>query len=251
MTVELRLLKRPELRNPHFVCGLPGSGYVGKLAVDHLINELKAELFAEVYSDAFPPHVMIRHDGIISLVRNELYYWKNPGEGIDLIIYTGDSQPITGTGDYEIGEKVLTLAQEFGVTNVYTFGAFITGAFTETPKVYAAASRADLVNRLLPHGVIMAHEGTISGMNGLLLGLAKLEGMDAVCLLGETSGYIIDAKAAKAVLEVFRKTLSLTLDMTHLEERAKEVEALMHAIGEMQRKSAERPADKSRTGYIS
>ena len=207
MTLELRLSERPDLRNPHFICGLPGSGYVGKLAVDHLIKELQAKLFAEIYSDAFPPHVMIKHDGLINLVKNELYYWKNSDESTDLIIYTGDSQPISGSGDYKIGEKVLALAQELGVKNVYTFGAYITGVLTENPKVYAASSSKDLMKTILPYGVIVTNEGTITGMNGLILGLAKLQGMNSISLLGETSGYIIDAKAAKAILDIFTKIL--------------------------------------------
>jgi hypothetical protein len=34
-------------------------------------------------------------------------------------------------------------------------------------------------------------------MNGLILGIAKLFDMQGICLLGQTSGYVIDALAAK------------------------------------------------------
>ena len=33
--------KLPEMNSPYLLCGFPGSGYVGKLAVDYLIKELK------------------------------------------------------------------------------------------------------------------------------------------------------------------------------------------------------------------
>ena len=39
--------------------------------------------------------------------------------------------------------------------------------------------------------------GSITGMNGLIIGIAKLRGMQGACLLGETSGYVVDAKASK------------------------------------------------------
>jgi uncharacterized protein len=43
--------------------------------------------------------------------------------------------------------------------------------------------------------------GGIVGMNGLIIGIAKLRGMQGTCLLGETSGYVIDAKASKACFQ--------------------------------------------------
>ena len=36
----------PKLESPILICGFPGSGYVGKMAVDHLIQELHAEHLA-------------------------------------------------------------------------------------------------------------------------------------------------------------------------------------------------------------
>ena len=44
--------------------------------------------------------------------------------------------------------------------------------------------------------------GGIIGVSGLLLGLGALRGIDAVCLMGTTSGYLVDPKAAQAVLAV-------------------------------------------------
>ena len=34
--------KPPSLQSPILICGFPGSGYVGKIAVDHVISELHA-----------------------------------------------------------------------------------------------------------------------------------------------------------------------------------------------------------------
>ena len=47
LDVDIILKKRPQLIKPTIICGLPGSGYVGKLGVDYLVKELKAELFGE------------------------------------------------------------------------------------------------------------------------------------------------------------------------------------------------------------
>lgn len=251
MTVEVKLQRSPELEHPSLICGLPGSGYVAKLAVDHLVRELKAEKLGEVYSYSFPPQVMIKKDGVVEPVKNELFYWQNPGGGGDLLMYTGDSQPVSPEANYELADKVLEVAKSFGVKNVYTFGAYITGSFTDKPRVFATATNLELLKQLEAWGVQLMTEGSITGMNGLILGVAKIRDMQGVCLLGETSGYIIDAKAAQRVLDVLSKKLELPVSMALLEERAKEVEGVIRTLEEMQRRPHERAADKGRLGYIS
>jgi len=250
VTVNIQLLSKPQLKSPTLICGLPGSGYVGKLAVDHMIKELNTELFAEIYSDAFPPHVLIRSDGTVSLVKNELYSYASGDSGTNLIIYTGDSQPITPEGDYELGREVLQLCWNLGARRVFTFGAYITGAFTGKPRVFVAATNPETLSILQSHGAEITSEGTITGMNGLLLGLAKIMQMEGTCLLGETSGYIVDARAAQVVLETFTQIVPIPLDLSKLEERARETESIVKHITEAQRGGQQRGADRARIGYI-
>ena len=66
--------RKPVLKEPILIEGLPGIGNVGKLAVEHLIEEIGAKKFVEIYSKDFPPQVFINTDGTIKLVNNELYY---------------------------------------------------------------------------------------------------------------------------------------------------------------------------------
>ncbi|HEX2471790.1 MAG TPA: PAC2 family protein, partial [Nitrososphaera sp.] len=80
---------RPKLKSPHLICGFPGSAYVGKLAVDHLIQELPANHLVDIYSSSFPPQIMIKPDGTSDLMKNSIYWWQ--GDGTDLLLLTGDS----------------------------------------------------------------------------------------------------------------------------------------------------------------
>ena len=77
MKVKISFLKEPKLREPYLISGLPGISSIGKFSTDYLIRELKAELFGEVYSQFFPSYVLIKKDGIVELMKNELYCWKN------------------------------------------------------------------------------------------------------------------------------------------------------------------------------
>jgi len=250
--VKIKMLQEPKVSRPILVCGLPGSGYVGKLAVDHLVKELDAKPFGEVYSYGFPPQVLISPEGTADLMKNILYVWNSPDSPNDLILYTGDSQPISPDADYEVADRVLDVAERLGVKRVFALAAYITGGFVEKPKVYGTATDDGALDELKSYDVIMMKEGSITGMNGLLIGLAKLRGM----LLGETSGYIIDANASKAVLSVFTKIIGIKVDMTSLTERAKETEGVIKTLEQIRRRGLEKapeavPEKDKELGYIS
>jgi proteasome assembly chaperone (PAC2) family protein len=72
--------------------------------------------------------------------------------------------------------------------------------------------------------------GSIVGMNGLIIGIAKLRGMQGTCLLGETSGYVVDAKTSKSILESLLSVVGIKIDMTNLEKKAKDTERLIQTI---------------------
>ena len=84
---EITVLEEIELENPIFIEALPGLGHVGKLAADHMIDELGATKFAEIYSPTFPPQVLVKDEGVIENMLNELFYVKDVGENnLDLIL---------------------------------------------------------------------------------------------------------------------------------------------------------------------
>ncbi len=239
--VEVRILEKPKLRDTILIEGLPGIGLVGKLAADHMLDELKAKKFAELYSPYLPPQVSIRDDGTIHLVNNELYYWK--GKENDLILLLGDFQGITPDGQYRISEKTLEIGEKFNLSKIFTLGGLGTGNIVRTPKVFGAATDKNLVKELKKYEVIFKGGGAIFGAAGLLIGLGMQRNIPGACLMGETHGQIIDAKSAEAVLRVLTKVLRIEIDMTELTEKAKETEEQMSRMSKMiseQKKAVER-----------
>ena len=73
----IKMVEEPKLKNPVLIEGLPGVGNVGKLAAEHLIEQLEAKKFADIYSRYFPPQVLVNDNGTIKLVNNELFYLIN------------------------------------------------------------------------------------------------------------------------------------------------------------------------------
>src|SRR5579885_762744 len=190
--IMVEITEMPKLKNPSLICGLPGSGYVGKLAVDHLIEELKGVPFASIFSSSFPPQVLIQPDGTVDLMKNTLYYCK--GKSLDLVLLSGDAQPVTPESEYQMAEEITKICEK--------------------------------------HGVYSMNSGSITGMNGLIIGVGKRKNITGVCLLGETSGYVVDAMASKVVLETLAKILNLKLDLTGISKKAQDTKQLVKTIEE-------------------
>ena len=234
-------IKEVTLNDPILVEGLPGVGHVGKLVADHMVEELKAEKIIEIYSPHFPPQVMVKEDGTIRQVRNEIYAYHGREGEPDLLIIVGDYQSATNEGHYELCGIFLDLAESYHVKRIYALGGYGTGQFVDKPTVMGAATSIELVTEMKEKGVVF-HEnepgGGIIGVSGLLLGLGALRGMDAVCLMGVTSGYLVDPKAATEVLRILCRILGIEVDVHALEERATEMEKIIGKLQEMERAQA-------------
>ncbi len=314
--------KTPSLNSPYLICGFPGTGLVGKLAVDYLIKELGAIHMADLFSSYFSPQVVIQADGTTNIVKNSLYYVKNdnnknnnidinktsknkkeikdiskpevqlnqsinglpqspdsslqstaaaasyPLSSKDLILLTGDSQPVVPGSEYVLSEQILDLITKFKISNIYSLASYVTGTFVNDPKIYGTATNPELVKSFRAFNISTLDNGNITGMNGLILGLGKLRGIEGICLLGETSGYVIDAKASKNLLEILNNVLGIHINMDEMNKRSKDTEILIKNLEQqMMAKSGQFPQSvpteeqeeeltfpqnrKSNMGYIS
>lgn len=242
--------EKPKLKDPIFVEGLPGVGNVGKLAAEHLVDQLKAVKFAELYSKFFPPQVLVNDSGTIRLVSNALYYVSRPDSESDVIIMTGDYQGLTPDGQYELSDKTLQILKEMGVKRIYTLGGYGLGKMIDKPRVLGAATDPELVEEMKKYGVTFSkgEPGSgIVGASGLLLGLGTVYGMRSACLMGETSGYFVDPKGAQAVLEVLSKILNVKIDLSALEDKAQQIDAITSKLRDVEPPSEPKRED---LGYI-
>jgi proteasome assembly chaperone (PAC2) family protein len=78
----------------------------------------------------------------------------------------------------------------------------------------------------------------IVGTAGLILGLAPFRKIDAICLLGETRGYLPDPKAAKSVLEVLLKILNINVELSGLDEEIAKAESMVARLQKIEEKRA-------------
>jgi hypothetical protein len=71
--------------------------------------------------------------------------------------------------------------------------------------------------------------------------------------LGETSGFVVDAGASKAVLEVLSTAVGFPIDTSSLKEKAEETQKVisqLQAISEQSQETTPQPKREDRPGYI-
>jgi uncharacterized protein (TIGR00162 family) len=236
MESPIKFFKKPQLKSPCLIAAWSGMGGVALIVAKTLQQKLRAEECGEILPyDFFSPAEVRIEDHVIQIPEfpeNKFYFWDK-GDRHDLLIFVGDDQPQRG---WEFAHRILDVAEEFHVRRIYTSAAFPLWMHHSTePHVWGTATSAQLVKYLKAYSVMPMGEGSIGGLNGLLLGVARQRGMEGVCLLGEMPIYatrIANPKASQAVLEVLTKMLGIEIDLEDLTAMAEQMEPNMDQLYE-------------------
>jgi len=224
--IKVILDHEPEIRDPYLIATWAGMGNVALGAAKYMKDQLGAERFGEIeISEAFGfMGITVKDDGIVESPilsvkpGNGLYYWKNEQSSNDIIIFMGETQP-SGM-EYEFAHKLIEVGEKFKVKRIYTAAAFALPIhISQASKVHYVATTPELVEDLKRFELQLMTGGSISGLNGFLLGIAKEKGIGGVCLLGEMPNYLTHieyAKASYSVLSILTKILNIDIDMDEL-----------------------------------
>jgi proteasome assembly chaperone (PAC2) family protein len=243
----IRIFREPNVKNPILLAGWPGIGNIGLLAIDTVRRILEAEEFGDIepWDFFYPRKLVIRRGELRELeFPQNKFYFKRTGMG-DLLFFIAEEQPswegkiyAEGAKAYQMANLVLDVALKYGCTRVITSGAAVTSIHhSMRPRVWAVPNTAHLIQELRSYAntVLMSDiegrggEGNITGLNGLLLGVAQKRGIEAICLMGEIPVYLqgfplLYPKASKSVLEVLTKMLKVNIDMRDITDFAERSE---------------------------
>lgn len=231
MGASVRKLSRIEPRDPVLLAAWPGMGNVAYGAAVYLRESLAVEKFALIEPEGifYKTGVQIS-DGIVSipdLPKGEFYFYRNRSNVHDILIFTGESQPVMEK-EYDLAKGVVELAREYGVSQIITFAATpVNITHHSDPDVWGVSTDPGILKKLPGYGVKIMNAGHIGGLNGLLLGVGKEAGIKGLCLLGEIPFYtakIENPKSSLAIIKVFMKYTGVEIDTGGLVQMAKYVE---------------------------
>jgi len=228
---DIRINKRPRLKNPYLICAWPGMGEVAFKAASYLIEKLQAEEFADIpVEDFFYLTGSNVQAGVLDLPElpySKFYYWKNKAGKNDLIIFISNAQPDLAKAE-SYSRRIIHLAKLFKVEMIVNFASMPQPIdHTQESRVWFCGTSPEINNVLKKYNFNILSEGQISGMNGLFLGIAKRENFKGFCLLGEIPFYTVQVenpKASLAVLEALHKILNIQIDLASLIEQVHAME---------------------------
>ena len=213
--------KKIRLKDPIAIVGSPGLGSIGKLVVDKLIEETKAELTAKLYSTHLPAlyhtrpaylaHYALPGIGGVKVEKQEFdlpkvnFFTKEPS----LILANGYHANFEGA--YEVAQKVVEKLVEYGTKRI-----IITAGFgSKEKKVCCAATSLKLIKEMKKnYDLETDYQGPFYGFSGLVFGAAKLKGVEAISLFSavepQSGNPEFPAKeSAEILIKVLKKMIIL------------------------------------------
>jgi len=249
------LYKEPKFDKPDLIAAWPGIGNIGIIAVNTLRGQVDADEMGEIEPwDFFYPKRALINSSILETLDFPFskFYYKILKQK-DLLFFVGEEQPTNGEKVYAEGKKayqmanlVLDIAEKFGCQRIYTSGAAVSFTHHELkPRVWVVTSQEQLTREIKTYSntILMSEiegrseRGSITGLNGLLVGLAKKRGFEAVCLMGEIPDYLSGVpfpypRASRSVLEILSALLKIEVDYSVIDEMSFQVDEVISSIYE-------------------
>lgn len=222
---EIEHLTKPILKTPVLIEGLPGIGNVGKIAMDFLIENVKAKKVMSIYSHYFPHSVFINEKNLIDLPVINIFHANINKQ--DFLFLAGDIQPIDEPSCYEFCELIMDILAEHKGKEIITLGGIGLQKIPKKPKVFITGTNKAYV-KTFPYASdkIYGVVGPIIGVTGVLLGSAQRRKVPAAALLAQTFAHpaYLGIKGAKETLNVLNSKFSMKLDLAKLSEEIDEIE---------------------------
>lgn len=249
-TDNLKITARPSLRSPYLVCGLNGwlnSGNVAVEGINYLVGHFKAKLLAEIQTSRYHVYqipgvhnarpVFKMEDGVImesDFPKNQFFYAGNPASDNDIIFFLGTEPNLCWE---EYGNTVLTLAREFKVTRIYTFGAiYDRSPYNREPHITCTCTGTGIRDEMEKYNVTMSSREGMATINLMLLYAFQKGGIEGVNLTARVSYYpefniALDysPRSLKAVLQRFNHLMKMELDFGELDKAISEMETKLDA----------------------
>ncbi|MFP4162880.1 MAG: PAC2 family protein [Chitinispirillaceae bacterium] len=212
---------------PVMFAAWPGMGDVGLTAMEYIRQGVDAHMFAELDMTPFySPEEVVVSEGMVSfpeIPKSIFLEQHNP----DVVFFESTLQ-MAGADAITVAQAVLDVAHKIKAKRIFTAAAFpYPMSYTSESRVFAAANSQKLLRSMRGYGIEPMPEGFISGLNGLLLGIAASRDIEAACILATIPSYasgILYPKGSLAIVKTLARIADLQIDTSELEKESEEYE---------------------------
>ena len=213
----------PNLSKPIIIAAMQDMGNVGSIVINFINNSLRTKTF-RISKTPYPTYV-IDKGGYVELPDESWEYRCTK----DLIIFGGGKgQPQSIDELNELCQDVVDIAKKYSAKFIYTLGGFHTNRiFNNNPKTYITTTSMELTKQMEKMKVdTTPQKSIITGFNGLILGVAKMNGIQGIGMYGELNEpEIPQYRAAISIIKTLEKLTYMKFgDTSQLEINAQEIE---------------------------
>ena len=213
----------PNLAKPIIIAAMQDMGNVGSIVINFINNSLRTKTF-RISKTPFPTYVVDK-GGYVDLPDESWEYRCTK----DLIIFGGGKGQPQDTNELnELCQDVIDIAKKYSAKFIYTLGGFHTNRiFNNNPKTFITTTSMELTKQMEKMEVdFTPQKSIITGFNGLILGFAKMNGIQGIGMYGELNEpEIPQFRAAISIIKTLEKLTYMKFgDTSQLERNAQEVE---------------------------
>jgi len=219
--------KEPDLQKPMMIAAMQDMGDVGSIVIDFISTHLNTTVFREV-QPSYPAYV-IDNGGYIDFPEEkwDYRYAKNT------IVFGGGSGQPSSTEELNVlCQDVINVAKKYSARFIYTLGGFHTkNPVAKNPKTFVTTTSIELTDQVRKLGIETTPEASIiTGFNGLILGFAKMNGIQGIGLYAELNEpKLPQYRSAKSIIKTLEKlTYQKFGDTSELDVMADDVESKTH-----------------------
>ena len=210
---------------------VPGVGNVGKILIDAVVEKHPSRTIGWILHPDFPPHATLSEKGLIGPPRLDINTTMLP-DGEELVTITGVMQPMTASGQFEVAEVILDLAEESGASRLLVLAGL--ASEPDRRSVFAVCSDKKVSRTLEEEDIEVSKDQPKAGMigvAGMVLSLAPTKGVPAIGVIAETIGASSDILAAERMARWLEQAFDVTLDLD-LDTTKETAAKLMERMGE-------------------
>jgi proteasome assembly chaperone (PAC2) family protein len=213
-----------DISKPLLIAAMQDMGDVGSIVIDFINSNLKTSIFREV-QPSYPAYV-IDNGGYIDIPEEKWDYRYAK----DVIVFGGGSGQPSSTEELNVlCRDVINIAKTYSVRFIYTLGGFHTPNLIDgEPKTFVTTTSKDLTEQVRKLGILTTPEASIiTGFNGLILGFAKIHGLQGIGLYAELNEpKVPQYRSAKSILKTLEKlTYRRFGDTSDLDSMAQDMES--------------------------
>ena len=222
--MEFENVRKPDIKKPIIIAAMQDMGNVGSIVVNFINRSLGTAEFRNVSSTR--PSFVYDKGGYIDIPEEK---WKFRYAKDFIVFGGGRGQPQDNQELNELCQDVINVAKQYDAKFIYTVGGYhTTRRFGKSPTTYVTTTSQELLELVQKLGIeTTPTESVITGFNGLILGYAKLNGINGIGLYGELlEPRIPQYRAARTIIETLEKLTYQKLgDTKELSVKAEAVES--------------------------